>query len=606
MSIKHMVLSALGTGALGGVHTYSTDVWIAYGICNPFSELFGHMRSEIALFPSMVRIREAGNRIVLVHWPTPTLVTEKSYACTTKQDELERVLSCGEIPILAVFQHLYQLKGHGSKDLLGFYYFSPHEAVTQFRKFHIGRSQTLETLITVRDPFRYCLEGFSLADEGLMINKRSLSQLARVVGSDINLLIAPTDHKVIVGARIDQGSKYTSSGTDSLSLELDEVMDIDSLVGNTCKKHKTTSGAMRISYASKEERNIAQLERRSKKRTDPVGVIKEALSPKRFLPVNLPSFTPPISSLIIDADVTPSPTARISPLMPVGRGTLIRGNEGSFPWHGDLSAHEYSYNLDVTALRWQTSILKAIRPSNTQLPSALSLCSFLYFLLSEANVVGLRYEEAHQKELANFKTESTRVSKQHRKMMKENKVILKQNEYLTECLAIVETKANRLECEVAVGKKSKEALQAELDRLTKEHVAETDRIIFENVLSSISKLKINILLHAEVVAGPFDVCKMDFDALEEVDISSLGFDVLCPSGYDSSSANLNIIARRFALANYFGGYGSLPANLNVTIGSFALTNYFEGCSSSLANLNTIVGALLSLTVWRLRLFACKP
>ncbi|PPS04783.1 hypothetical protein GOBAR_AA15890 [Gossypium barbadense] len=407
----------------------------------------------------MVRIREAGNRIVLVRRPTPTLVTEKSYACTTKQDELERVLS------------------------------------------------------------------------------------------------------VIVGARIDQGSKYTSSGTDSLSLELDEVMDIDSLVGDTCKKHKTTSGAMRISYA-------------------------KALSPKRFLPVNLPSFTPPISSLIIDADVTPSPTARISPLMHVVRGTPIRGNEGSFPWHGDLSAHEYPYNLDVAALRWQASILKAIRPSNTQLPSASSLCSFLHFLLSEANVVGLRYEEAHQKELANFKTESTKVSKQHRKMMKENKVILKQNEYLTECLAIVETKANRLEREVVVGKKSKEALQAELDRLTKEHVAETDRIIF--------------------VAGPFDVCKMDFDALEEVDISSLGFDVLCPSGYDSSSANLNIIARRFALANYFGGYGSLPANLNVTIGSFALTNCFEGCSSSLANLNTIVGALLSLTVWRLRLFACKP
>lgn len=39
----------------------------------------------------------------------------------------------------------------------------------------------------------------------------------------------------------------------------------------------------------------------------------------------------------------------------------------------------------------------------------------------------------------------------------------------------------------------------------------------ENVLNSISKLKINILLHAQVIGSPFDVCKVDRDALNGVE-----------------------------------------------------------------------------------------
>ncbi|KAK5786363.1 hypothetical protein PVK06_040999 [Gossypium arboreum] len=40
----------------------------------------------------------------------------------------------------------------------------------------------------------------------------------------------------------------------------------------------------------------------------------------------------------------------------------------------------------------------------------------------------------------------------------------------------------------------------------------------------------NILLHARLAAGPFDIRKVDLDALAGVDMSELGFDVLCPSG----------------------------------------------------------------------------
>ncbi|PPR87381.1 hypothetical protein GOBAR_AA33311 [Gossypium barbadense] len=175
------------------------------------------------------------------------------------------------------------------------------------------------------------------------------------------------------------------------------------------------------------------------------------------------------------------------------------------------------------------SVLETVRPSSAQLPPALSLCSSLRFLLFEANTIGLRYGE--------------------------NEIYLKQNEDLMECLAIVETKVERLEREVAAERESKEALRAELDRLTKEHAAEIDRIIrecqvqvggtimeylqvfedfkkktTENVLISILKLKMNILFHTQVAAAPFEVHKVDLDALEGVDMSLLGFDVLCPSG----------------------------------------------------------------------------
>lgn len=72
------------------------------------------------------------------------------------------------------------------------------------------------------------------------------------------MLTAPIDHKVIADVRIDQGSDDTSSGTDSIFRELNEVMDIDSLVNRVHKKRKTTVGVVHIGSASEEEGNSAQ------------------------------------------------------------------------------------------------------------------------------------------------------------------------------------------------------------------------------------------------------------------------------------------------------------------------------------------------------------
>lgn len=166
---------------------------------------------------------------------------------------------------------------------------------------------------------------------------------------------------------------------------------------------------------------------------------------------------------------------------------------------------------------------EAVKPSSMQLPLPLSLYSFLRFLLSKANVIGLKYKEAYQRKLVDIKAE---------------------------CLAIIEIKVEGLECQVAAKRESKEALQAKLDELKEEQTVETNKIIqecqyqvdgmnmeylqafedfkkktTENDLSYISKLKMNILLHTQVVVGPFDVHEMDLGAPKGVDRSFLGFDV---------------------------------------------------------------------------------
>lgn len=46
----------------------------------------------------------------------------------------------------------------------------------------------------------------------------------------------------------------------------------------------------------------------------------------------------------------------------------------------------------------------------------------------------------------------------------------------------------------------------------------------------ITELKSNILLHTQIAIGPFDARKVDFDALSEVEMEQLGFDIRFPLG----------------------------------------------------------------------------
>ncbi|KAK5812163.1 hypothetical protein PVK06_027578 [Gossypium arboreum] len=274
---------------------------------------------------------------------------------------------------------------------------------------------------------------------------------------------------------------------------------------------------------------------------------------------------------------------------------------------------------------------------------------------SPSNTVRLKYEEAHWKELANIKTELARALEQRDKMMDENETINNSNVNLQECLSIVEIKAEGLEQELITERESKEALQAELNGAIEEYTTEKDRIVqechdqmgsmlreqrlaledfkkkrIENIIHFISRLYLNTLLYAQVATSPFDICKVDLDALAEY--------VLCPSGtiwksfvstwnnspdfyveedptiknmipsansnivpidnvnpcaskgddgHCFSSASFNVIARSFVLYDYVGGCGISPARLSMIVGSFSLVNYVEGYGFSPTGLSMI-------------------
>ncbi|KAK5846258.1 hypothetical protein PVK06_002541 [Gossypium arboreum] len=162
-----------------------------------------------------------------------------------------------------------------------------------------------------------------------------------------------------------------------------------------------------------------------------------------------------------------------------------------------------------------------------------------------------------------------------------------------------------------------------------------------NMLSAITvKLKSNILLHTQVIVRLFDVRKVDFDALVEVEMDQLGFDVHYPSRavldeflskwknserfylegsleptifpidddtIDTPAANnvdvvkeegrgevgreedegreKEVPVESFALVNYIGVYGSSSASLSMILESFALANCVGGCNSLLTSLS---------------------
>ncbi|KAH1046722.1 hypothetical protein J1N35_037506 [Gossypium stocksii] len=158
-----------------------------------------------------------------------------------------------------------------------------------------------------------------------------------IIGLDNNLLTSPTNHRVIASVGIDQASEDTLSEIDSISPELNEVMDIDFLVSGARKKCKTTTGAVRISFTSEEEGNSAQLEHHSKRRVDPVGVaatVVGALSPCSFPLASLPSISPTSSLITIDVD-TLSLVACAFPSVPVITEAMIKGQYGGIDvWRG--------------------------------------------------------------------------------------------------------------------------------------------------------------------------------------------------------------------------------------------------------------------------------
>ncbi|KAK5845870.1 hypothetical protein PVK06_002111 [Gossypium arboreum] len=108
-------------------------------------------------------------------------------------------------------------------------------------------------------------------------------------------------------------------------------------------------------------------------------------------------------------------------------------------------------------------------------------------------------------------------------MKKENEVINKKNEDLSKHLRVAEVK---------VGLSRKVAAEREVARMKHDQFEALEKIKEENsrnMCNSISKLKMNILLNTQVTNGHFNAIRVDFNALYDVDIGVLRFDVCFPS-----------------------------------------------------------------------------
>ncbi|KAK5802235.1 hypothetical protein PVK06_029820 [Gossypium arboreum] len=137
-------------------------------------------------------------------------------------------------------------------------------------------------------------------------------------------------------------------------------------------------------------------------------------------------------------------------------------------------------------------------------------------------------------------------------MREENEELYRQNSELVGQLRAAEVKNDELSQEVAVEKERKEALDANMKKMDEEYKATINRIAvehkvamarseqkqtkaleerknLENLSNIAQELKSNILLYAQVMGGPFDARRVDLDALYDVDMNQLGFDIHFPS-----------------------------------------------------------------------------
>ncbi|KAK5836477.1 hypothetical protein PVK06_012268 [Gossypium arboreum] len=78
--------------------------------------------------------------------------------------------------------------------------------------------------------------------------------------------------------------------------------------------------------------------------------------------------------------------------------------------------------------------------------------SSLYHLLSEVGILGLRYVEAHDKELIDTQAELDNIRELYNKVKEENEIINEQQEVLIECLAMMETKVEKCRAKLSTKK----------------------------------------------------------------------------------------------------------------------------------------------------------
>ncbi|PPS12659.1 hypothetical protein GOBAR_AA07987 [Gossypium barbadense] len=213
--------------------------------------------------------------------------------------------------------------------------------------------------------------------------------------------------------------------------------------------------------------------------------------------------------------------------------SLTKEDNKLFLWHRHLNTRKYPCNPSEVVEKCKASLLEAtkrqmriIKSSNSVKKTSLTkLTSRLQVLLAEATMVNVGFgknvgnAEASQKELEETKLELDRIRKLYLKMKKENEELYMENHELVEKM-IGEHNAtvNRI-----VEKHKATMLRSEQKQI--EALEEFKRETLKNLSNIAQELKSNILLHAQVVGSPFNMCRVDLNALYDVDMNQIGSDV---------------------------------------------------------------------------------
>ncbi|KAH1082457.1 hypothetical protein J1N35_022218 [Gossypium stocksii] len=162
----------------------------------------------------MVIMRRAYNYIISIH-PAAVIIIEKAYVYTTTPEEMEQALAVQGIKLLHFVYEFSILSG----------------SYRVWERLRVGHVLALEAILTVRNVFRFCLE---------------------------DLMGCHSIPSLFLSSRKSKGleKEDNSSEPDSISHELNKVMDIDALISSGRKKYKSFDGAVRTNHFSWKRRAV--------------------------------------------------------------------------------------------------------------------------------------------------------------------------------------------------------------------------------------------------------------------------------------------------------------------------------------------------------------
>ncbi|KAH1128839.1 hypothetical protein J1N35_000217 [Gossypium stocksii] len=207
----------------------------------------------------------------------------------------------------------------------------------------------------------------------------------------------------------------------------------------------------------------------------------------------------------------------------------------------------------TTSLELLLIMVSLVLSNDTSKPSLQELALSLQVLLtkdgiaSEGLTEGISRAEIKKREIENIHQSTLgalkRACELHANMVEDNRKLLKQNKRLQEHLSLAGKDVEELHWKISGEQTDKSVLEVALKSMDKEHKVIMTNLVkihkealekykmdtMQSFQDYLPDLKFKFLLHAQVVDGPFDACRVNFDTMSKLTGAQLDFDVQFPS-----------------------------------------------------------------------------